>query len=117
MALSQESLMQRGDVVWYDPDPALGSEQAGHRPAVVISRHALNRSSPVVILIPVTTYRRQRLYPSDVLIRAPEGGLMQDSVAMALHIRGVDRRRIGSTLGRLNASRIREVELAVLQVL
>lgn len=109
--------MQRGDVFWYEPDPVVGSEQAGRRPAVVLTRDAINRASPVVVMVPVTTYRGQRLYPSDVLLRAPEGGLTADSVAMALHIRSVDRRRLGARLGSLGVETILAVERAVLQVL
>ena len=60
--------MQRGDVFWFEPDPVRGSEQAGRRPAIIVSRDAINRVSPVVIVVPLTTYRGQTLYPSDVLI-------------------------------------------------
>jgi mRNA interferase MazF len=109
--------MQRGDVFWYEPDPVLGSEQAGRRPAVVVSRDAINRSSRVVVVVPLTTYRGQRFYPSDVLIGAPEGGLPMDSVAMALHIRAVDKQRLGSLMGRLSAATVRELEQAILRAL
>jgi len=109
--------MKRGDVVWLDLDPARGSEQAGRRPGVILTREAINRFSPVVIAIPLTTYRGQRLYPSDVLVKAPEGGLAQDSVAMALQIRVADKDRLSEPIGRLEAETIRGIEDAILQVL
>ncbi len=109
--------MQRGDVVWLDLDPACGSEQAGRRPGVVMTRDAINRHSPVVVILPLTTYRGQRLYPSDVLVQAPEGGLSRDSVAMALQIRVADQERLGAPLGRLEPETIRRIEDAILQVL
>ncbi|MEW6282648.1 MAG: type II toxin-antitoxin system PemK/MazF family toxin [Candidatus Eremiobacterota bacterium] len=87
--------------MWYDPDPVQGSEQAGRRPAVVMSRDAVNRSSPVVVVVPMTTFRGQTLYPSDVLVKPPEGGLRVASVALGLQIRAVDRARLESALGRL----------------
>src|SRR5438067_3389567 len=109
--------MQRGDVYWFDADPVLGSEQAGRRPGLIVSRDAVNRVSPVVVLLPLSTYRGQSLYPSDVLIRAPEGGLSRDSVAMALHIRGIDKRRFRGQLGRVHSTTLTLVEEAILQLL
>lgn len=109
--------MQRGDVAWLDPDPVRGSEQARRRPAVLLSRDAINRLSPVVVVAPMTTHRGQRLYPSDVLVRAPEGGLKSDSVVLALHVRAVARERLEGPLGKLEPATMRQVEDAVLRVL
>ena len=110
-------MITRGTVLWFEPDPILGSEQAGRRPAVVISRNAVNEHSPVVVVVPVTTYRGQQLYPSDVLLQAPEGGLKSDSVVMGLHIRAVDKRRLRGEIGRLGQEAVGRIERAVLQVL
>jgi mRNA interferase MazF len=107
----------RGDLFWYEPDPVMGSEQAGRCPGIIVSHNAINRASPVIIVVPVTTYRGQRLYPSDVLIHAPEGGLSQDSAAMALHLRGVDKQRISTPIGHITAETLAQVELAILQVM
>jgi mRNA interferase MazF len=109
--------MQRGDVFWFEPDPVVGSEQAGRRPALLLSRNAINRFSPVVVGIPLTTYRGQQLYPSDVLISMPEGGVRCDSVAVALQIRVVDKTRFGQKLGRLSPATMKRIEEAVLIVL
>ena len=109
--------MRRGDVWWFEPDPVRGSEQAGRRPAVVISRDVINRVSPVVIVVPLTTYRRQSLYPSDVVVTAPDGGLKQDSVAMALHVRAVDRTRLVAPIGHVTPDVLAKLEEALLQVL
>ena len=75
--------MNRGDVFLASLDPTLGSEQSGLRPVVIVSRDAINRSSPVVIAVPVTSWTDgRRIYPSQVLITAPEGGLRCDSIAL-----------------------------------
>jgi mRNA interferase MazF len=104
-------------VWWFEPDPVRGSEQAGRRPAIVVTRDVINRVSPVVIVVPLTTYRRQTLYPSDVLICSPDGGLGQDSVAMALHIRAIDRARLSAPIGQIAPESLQKVEEAILQVL
>ena len=44
--------MMRGEVY----DPVEGSEQRGSRPVVIVSRNAINTSSPIVVVVPCTTY-------------------------------------------------------------
>jgi len=78
--------VKRGEVYESRLDPTEGSEQAGTRPVIIVSRDAINRASTVVLAVPCTTYRPgRRLYPSQVLLRAPNGGLTTDSVALAEH--------------------------------
>jgi mRNA interferase MazF len=88
------SQILRGDVFLFEPDPTQGSEQSGRGPAVVVSRDAINDASRVIVVVPITTYRRQNLYPSDVLVIAPEGGIDADSVVLGLQIRSIDKSRL-----------------------
>ena len=109
--------MRRGEVHWFDADPVRGSEQAGRRPALVISRDAVNQASPVVVVLPITTWRRQRLYPSDTLVRSGEAGLTVDSVVLGLQIRAIDRARLTGRLGQVSAATLCRVEDALLKLL
>ena len=109
--------MLRGEVVWLDPDPVRGSEQSGRRPAVIVSRDAVNRTSPVVMVVPFTTFRGGRLYPSDVLVRAPEGGLAVDSVAMALQMRAASVQRLSEPLGSVTHGTMQALERAICNLL
>jgi mRNA interferase MazF len=80
--------MKRGEVYDVRSDPVEGSEQRGSRPVVVVSRDAINESSPIVSAAPCTTYRQgRRIYPSQVLVKAPEGGLDADSVVLGEQVR------------------------------
>jgi mRNA interferase MazF len=56
----------RGDVVWLTFDPQAGHEQAGVRPAVVLSPKAYNERSSLVVVVPVT--RQIKGYPFEVVI-------------------------------------------------
>jgi mRNA interferase MazF len=56
----------RGDVVWISFDPQAGHEQAGRRPAVVISPAAYNHKVGLVILCPITNQIKG--YPFEVVI-------------------------------------------------
>ena len=104
--------MRRGDVYDARLDPVEGSEQGGTRPVVIVTRDAILGGSTVASIVPLTTFRPLRkLYPSHVLVRAPEGGLSADSVALAeqtrvlskarlLHFRGTLSRETMSQLAR-----------------
>jgi len=94
--------MRRGEVYDARLDPVEGSEQRGSRPVVVISRDAINESSPVVSAAPCTTYREgRRIYPSQVLVKVPEGGLDADSVILGEQVRVLDKKRLLRRRGEL----------------
>ena len=85
----------RGDIVWTDFDPQAGREQAGSRPALVLSRHVFNDSSGLAICCPITG--RQKGYPFEIPLPA---GLEIYGVVLVDHIRSID-------------WRVREVEFKV----
>ena len=94
--------MKRGEVYDARLDPVQGSEQCGSRPVVVVSRDAINESSPIVSAAPCTTYREgRRIYPSQVLVKAPGGGLDADSVILGEQVRVLDKKRLLRRRGEL----------------
>ncbi|MCL2224161.1 MAG: type II toxin-antitoxin system PemK/MazF family toxin [Defluviitaleaceae bacterium] len=46
--------MKQGDIIWVDFDPTKGREQAGYRPAVVISQTVYNKKRGMVLICPIT---------------------------------------------------------------
>ncbi|NBW78469.1 MAG: endoribonuclease MazF [Betaproteobacteria bacterium] len=54
-----------GHVVWLEFDPQAGHEQAGHRPALVISPASYNRKSGLMVCCPLTTQIKG--YPFEVV--------------------------------------------------
>ena len=110
--------MNRGDVYDARLDPVEGSEQKGSRPAVIVSRNAINTSSPIVVVVPCTTYRAgRRLYPSHVLLKSPDGGLTADSVALAEQIRVMDKGRLLRCRGTLSAAAMEQLTQALVVTL
>jgi len=57
---------EAGDIVWLHFDPQAGHEQAGHRPAVVISPSSYNGKTGLMLCCPMTTQIKG--YPFEVLI-------------------------------------------------
>jgi len=54
----------RGDVVWLDFDPGTGHEQAGRRPALVLTPQAYNDKVGLAVFCPITS--RVKGYPFEV---------------------------------------------------
>ncbi len=55
-----------GDIVWIGFDPRTGHEQAGHRPAVVLSPSTYNAKTSLMVCCPMTTQIKN--YPFEVMI-------------------------------------------------
>lgn len=69
-------------------DPVEGSEQAGRRPVLVVSRQSILDSLPVVTVLPLTSRKPgRRIYSTEAVLPAGVAGLEHDSVAMAHQIR------------------------------
>lgn len=76
---------RRGDIVWLTFDPQSGHEQAGRRPALVISPEAYNRTVGLALLCPITSQRKG--YPFEVDIPP---GLPIRGVVLADQIKSLD---------------------------
>lgn len=62
----------RGDIVWLDFNPQAGHEQAGHRPALVISPKIYNEKSGLLLACPLTS--KVKGYPFGVELPSKDGG-------------------------------------------
>jgi mRNA interferase MazF len=96
---------ERGEVVWITLNPQAGHEQAGRRPAVVLSPAAYNGKVGLAIFCPVTS--QVKGYPFEVLI--PEG-LKVGGVILADQVKSLDWRvREAEKIGQLPAHTVNEV--------
>ena len=90
---------KRGEVWWVVLDPTRGREQAGRRPALVLSADLLNASAAgIVSVLPITS--RDRGIRSHVAVEPPEGGLAVPSWILCEQVRTISRERL---LGRIGA--------------
>jgi mRNA interferase MazF len=60
------------------------AEGARARAALVLQNDIANRSSPVTIVAAITSQIEAPLHPTEVLVRAPEGGLVDRAVRLSL---------------------------------
>lgn len=90
--------LRRSSIVWVDLSPTRGREQAGSRPAVVISSQGYLANVPeLLIIVPVTT--TDRGWPHHVPVEGPEVDLPRPSFAMTEQPRTITRSRITGGAG------------------
>ena len=106
--------MQRGDVYDVRFDPVEDSEQGGTRPALIVSRDAINRSSPVIVVVPlVRAVHVKRQYPNNVRIAKGQGGLTADSVALCGQVRALSTDRLLRQRGHLPSDVLQQMDEAL----
>jgi mRNA interferase MazF len=92
-----------GDVVWLEFDPQAGHEQAGHRPAVVLSPASYNGRAGMIVCCPTTT--RIKGYPFEVALAGTP-----PSVVLADQVKSQDwRARKATRKGRVSSAELAEV--------
>lgn len=106
--------MRRGDVFEARLNPTEGSEQAGTRPVVIVSRDAINTNSSVVVVIPLTKAANvKRNYPNNVTVAKGEGGLTFDSVLLGGQVRAISKSRLLQQRGALTAETMQRIDHAL----
>ncbi|MFN0279679.1 MAG: type II toxin-antitoxin system PemK/MazF family toxin [Pyrinomonadaceae bacterium] len=105
--------MKRGDIYVADLIPRSGSEQTGRRPVVVISNDGFNLTPNwrSIIVVPISTSVNQARRPrTAVMLKAGDGGLSQNSVALCHQVTTLDRSKLKQKLGELSAEIMTEIE-------
>jgi mRNA interferase MazF len=95
----------RGDILWIGMDPHAGHEQAGRRPALVLSPASYNGRTGLAVFCPITAHAKG--YPFEVVLPA---GVPATGVVLADQVRNMDWRVRRVTLrGRAPSEVVREV--------
>ncbi len=77
--MAQAYTPDAGDIVWLNFTPQAGHEQAGHRPALVISPKAYNQKTSLMLCCPMTTQIKN--YPFEVRLSSdPTSVVLADQV-------------------------------------
>jgi mRNA interferase MazF len=99
------TIPDRGDIVWIEFNPQAGHEQAGRRPAVVLSPASYNGKTGLALICPITS--RSKGYPFEVHLPP---GLPVTGVILSDQIKGLDwRARQAEVIGRLPPAPLQEV--------
>ena len=99
--------VEPGEVWWALPDPAVGREQSGRRPVLIVSNERFHRTvTTLVVVVPVTT--KDRRWPNHVELNAGVG-MEQRSFAMTEQVRTISRQRLTKKIGIVGESVLRDV--------
>ena len=85
VAVTRPRVPVRGDIVWLNFAPTKGTEQAGHRPALILSHEIFNRASKRALVCPITS--KAKGHPLEVKI--PSFGKFKGGVVLSDQVRSV----------------------------
>jgi mRNA interferase MazF len=102
---------EAGDMVWLHFDPQAGHEQAGHRPALVLSPAAYNGKTGLMLCCPMTTQIKG--YPFEVLIAGD-----RPNAALADQVKSLDWGvRKASHKGKVSSAELAEVRAKIVALI
>lgn len=105
--MARSYVPEAGDIVWLNFTPQAGHEQAGHRPALVLSPAAYNDKTSLMICCPLTTQIKN--YPFEVSILVDPV-----SVVLADQVKSLDwRARNAKKKGRVSDNELAEVRAKI----
>ena len=105
--MAQPYVPDAGDIVWISFDRQTGHEQAGHRPAVVLSPAAYNAKTSLMVCCPMTTQSKN--YPFEVVIAGPS-----PSAVLADQVKSLDwRKRRAKRKGIISVAELAEVRAKI----
>ena len=105
--------IRRGDMFYADLTPAVGSEQSGFRPVLIIQNDTGNKHSQTVIAAIITGRAAKKAkMPTHCPIKAQQG-LGRDSLALLEQIRTIDKARLKEYIGTLEGDTMSAVDRAL----
>jgi len=106
--------VERGEIYLADLNPAIGSEQGGIRPVLILQNNIGNFHSGTTIIASITScIRHKHNLPTHLFIKAREN-LYYDSIILLEQIRTIDKSRLIRKLGKLNYCEIELLNKSVL---
>lgn len=96
----ENKVIRRGQIYYADLSPAIGSEQGGIRPVIIIQNDIGNKYSPTTIIAPLTSRQTKAKLPTHVDLCCD--CLTKSSVVLLEQIRIIDKKRLTSYVGMVN---------------
>lgn len=104
--------VKRGEIYYADLSPAVGSEQDGMRPVLVLQNDTGNRYSGTTIVAAITSKKKKTYLPTHVEIHTD--GLKTESVVLLEHIRTIDKARLYERIGKISKDNMGKVDHALI---
>ena len=103
--------VKRGEIYYADLSPAVGSEQDGVRPVLILQNDTGNKFSSTTIIAPITSVPKKRSQPTHVFIDCDF--LESESVILLEQLRTIDKRRLKDKVCHLDSVMLDKVNHAL----
>ena len=108
---SLEKDIYRGDIYYANlDDNAIGSEQTGTRPVLVVQNNIGNRYSATVIVVPLTKKNEIKLKQPTHYLLKENGNIKYDSIVLTEQIRAIDKQRLTEKIDYLKYDIMQEID-------
>lgn len=104
--MSSPMPIRRGDVI-------VAEMEAGEQPVLVVSPDTINDYASIILVAPITSERTDRVYPFEVMIEPPDGGLEALSKASMIRLRSIEKSKVRGYRGRIGQDTLRMAEEAL----
>lgn len=105
--------IKRGELYYADLSPAIGSEQGGIRPVLIVQNDIGNKFSPTTIVVNITSKEKKPIPTHISIHKSKENGLKVDSTILLEQLRTIDKCRIKEKIGQLTPSELSDVMYAM----
>lgn len=103
----------RGAIFYASLSPALGSEEKGYRPVVILQNDIGNKYSPTTVVAPISTKGyKDRFQPTHVRVY-PQSKLKPNSIILLEQVRVVDKKRLKGFVGLIDDYKMKEINKAL----
>jgi mRNA interferase MazF len=118
MDSKNKEMPMRGEIWVVDFSPSIGSEIKEQHPALIISVDELNESPwGLIVVCPITSFRKEKPFRLHVLISPPEGGIKHDSIIRCDQIKSVSIQRFSKKWGSVSEGTLRNVDYILKKIL
>lgn len=111
MRKNNEPMVYRGEIYYADLSPAVGSEQGGIRPVVILQNNMGNKHAPTTIIAPITSQIGKKPLPTHIIFNGC--GVPKDSVILLEQIRTIDKSRLKQKMGCLPPEKVEVLDSAI----
>lgn len=102
----------KGELYYADLSPAIGSEQSGIRPVLVIQNSTGNKHSPTTLVTTLTARKYKRRLPTHVQVITPTTATV--STVLLEQIRTIDKSRLKGYIGYLDKHTMKQIDRAIM---
>ena len=107
-------MVHRGEVYWADLQGAMGCEQKGNRPVLILQNDVGNYFSQTTIVATMTHFQRDKRFPTHVAIESVHDSCTYEATTVQLEqLRTIDKHRLGRYICTLSKNEMRMIDRAL----